>query len=104
VLEPQPGPQDVENADVRKIDIGRGTDRAFPDVRGGRLELDKDLPDPGVPPLGNRGKIVRAYGRRSAARKINLAVANLAVALNDDAAVAFIQVVTAASRTTTERR
>ena len=85
MLEPQPGAQDVENADIRKIDIGRGTDRAFPDVGSGWLELDKDLPNPGMPPLGDRGKIVRADGRRSTARQINLAVANLAIALNDDA-------------------
>ena len=84
MLEPQPGAQDLENADVRKIDIGRGADRAFPDVGGGRLELDKNLPNPGVPPLGKCGEIIRTDGRRSAARQINLAVANLAIALNDD--------------------
>ena len=38
-----------------------------------------------MPPLGKRGKIIRADGRRSAARQIDFAVANLWVTLNDDA-------------------
>jgi hypothetical protein len=38
-----------------------------------------------MPALGKRGEIVRADGRRSAARQIDFAVANLWVTLNDDA-------------------
>ena len=37
--------------------------RAATDVGGGRLELDKNLPNPGMPPLGKCGEIIRGVHR-----------------------------------------